>query len=277
MEILSKYIKWILIFLIYSSFFSCQEPYYPENLDDKEQVIVVDGMISNLPGPYEVKLTWASPYGKSHNIFIQGATVVISDDEGNEEILQEERFGTYKTSPDGLIGIVGRTYKVTIILPDGSIYVSTPVMMDNAPVISDIGVAIGKEYNIERNYSGKVLVEEQIGVNVFVDIDTDTNTFKFYRFDIRYFKKISSPQGRRIELWNMDEYPNLRSAQHLDSAYIIHQHNIGFFPYENYVLYWVARIKTLCIDQEAYNYYESMNDQLHAREYIFDPVVSLQH
>ena len=121
--------------------FSCIEKYYPE-LDSKyENVLVVDGMISNEPGPYYIKLSVASTVNDREFLPLSGYNVAIIDDAGTTEQLSEISPGTYTTSPNGIQGVVGRKYKTQFVSPDEKIYQSDFEVLKN-PIGIDTVYAI---------------------------------------------------------------------------------------------------------------------------------------
>lgn len=102
---------------------SCIEPFEP-TLEGAEDTLVVDGMITDAPGPYTVKLSLSfDPYAPV-TLPVTGAKVTIIEENGVEEILTEEVPGTYQTATNGIQGQVGKSYKVKIETTDGSVYES---------------------------------------------------------------------------------------------------------------------------------------------------------
>src|SRR5581483_8560589 len=94
--------------------------------------LVVEGLITDQPGPYVVTISRAVPVTQDAQlqtppIYESGATVVIQDDQGNRETLIEKSSGSYYTS--FFQGIVGRTYSISIKTIDGSTYESIPETM----------------------------------------------------------------------------------------------------------------------------------------------------
>lgn len=89
--------------------------------------IVVEGHISDQPGPYTVELN--STYdieSKLSRTAISAKQVVLSDNLGNSEVLANMDKGVYQTNPDGMRGTVGRVYTLRIELLDGRVYESKP-------------------------------------------------------------------------------------------------------------------------------------------------------
>jgi hypothetical protein len=104
----------------------------------KEPSVVVDGMITNEPGPYTVKLSWSSSTNESleYPLPIRGAIVSISDDIGNVEVLTEGDGGSYKTS--AIQGEIGREYKLSITTLEGVTYESIPAVLQPAGQIENL-------------------------------------------------------------------------------------------------------------------------------------------
>lgn len=99
-----------------------------------ETLLVVEGWISNEPGPYHISLTFTQPYFDAVDApRATGATVFLSDDEGLQALLEETSPGVY-TYPDS--GIVGRNYVLEIELQDGEQYRSeSELLREPVPII----------------------------------------------------------------------------------------------------------------------------------------------
>ena len=72
---------------------SCIDPVDFSEGDDSKS-LVVDGLITNAPGPYIVKLERTSDYNitSEHIEEVKGTIVFLSDDVGNSEILTESHM-----------------------------------------------------------------------------------------------------------------------------------------------------------------------------------------
>jgi hypothetical protein len=109
-----------------------------------EKVISVDLNTANPKPVFEaymendstcyVKATWTSSYyDNSPSPIIPNATMTISDQNGNNEVLTYEGNGIYKGS--SLIGIIGLTYTLSINL-DGNNYTASSIMNPLIPIDS---------------------------------------------------------------------------------------------------------------------------------------------
>ena len=117
------------LFLISSILFlmiipACEDPYWPELGEKYDNLLVVEGRISNQPGPYTVKLSHSTTLLYPKYFPLEGFEVVIEDDEGNSETLSETESGVYQTAPNGIRGITGRSYRLLLNGPDNQSYIS---------------------------------------------------------------------------------------------------------------------------------------------------------
>jgi len=109
----------LVLFLV-----SCIDEYWPEFHPKYEDILVVDGHISNQPGPYTIKLSTTSnvQYPKYHPL--THCQVIIEDDQGTSEELFETAPGVYITDEYGLKGESGSSYRIRITTPNEKIYIT---------------------------------------------------------------------------------------------------------------------------------------------------------
>ncbi len=105
-----KRIIYIAIFSIL--LISCEEVIELE-LNSTDPQIVIEGTITNQPGPYTIKITQTTDYFNPEEYpKVSYAVVNITDSEGNFETLLETEPGVYQTS--SFQGIEGRTYELYV-------------------------------------------------------------------------------------------------------------------------------------------------------------------
>ncbi|NCA86210.1 MAG: DUF4249 domain-containing protein [Clostridia bacterium] len=142
-----KYFGFIMLTILLTQ---CEEKYVPDLGDRYSEVLVVDGMITNGPGPYQVRLMLSSPVDHPEMTGLAGCTVTMSDDAGNNETLTSDSAGYYHTAANGLQGVPGRQYQLTIATPAGQRYASqweilkTPVPFDS--LYGEIGYQTVQDY-----------------------------------------------------------------------------------------------------------------------------------
>lgn len=158
----------LLKLLIATFLFSSCEKVIDINLNAKAPQIVIEGNITDQPGPYTVKLTQTVNYDEANTFpTITGAIVTISDNAGNSEILTETSLGIYSTST--LQSIIGRKYKLKVIANgkeyDASSTINPPVNIDTLKIIKQ---------NLPMSNKKIVYVE-------FTDIPGIANYYRFIK------------------------------------------------------------------------------------------------
>ena len=121
---IKKSFKYILPIILTFIINSCVEKYWPELNSSENNLLVIEGMISNQPGPYLINISLTSPIDTITQRPASNYTVEILDNRGNSETLQEIRDGVYSTSTNGIQGLIGRKYKININSPKGQNYAS---------------------------------------------------------------------------------------------------------------------------------------------------------
>lgn len=119
---MKKYICTILASLI---FISCTKE-IDLDLDSVSPQVVIEGNITDEPGPYTVKLSKTVPFRDANSYPpISGALVTISDNTGAIDILSEVRDGEYETN--SITGTPGRTYTLKVTA-EGKHYEAVSIM-----------------------------------------------------------------------------------------------------------------------------------------------------
>ncbi len=114
-------------FLLFFVLFSCTKV-INVNLNNANPNIVIEGVVSDAPGPYQVQLTQTVNFSDP-NVFppVTGATVKITDSTlGITDLLKEVVPGTYVTQKL-LQGVTGHTYQL-YVLSNGQTYTASSTM-----------------------------------------------------------------------------------------------------------------------------------------------------
>ena len=110
---------WQAIVLVLGIGFSACEKVIEIDLNEADIKLVVEGNITNGAGPYLIKLSQSGAYfGESTYNKAEGASITISDDAGNTDVLEEQEAGMYYTQ--NLQGNPGRSYTLAIDFNDVS-------------------------------------------------------------------------------------------------------------------------------------------------------------
>lgn len=156
---------------------SCIEEYWPELTGDYDNLLVIEGKITNEPGPYTIKLSRSSSLLEPDYNPLSGANITISDDQGNSETLSESSAGIYKTSETGMQGVIGRMYKL-MIESNGKTYESE---------YEELLAPVGVESIIFKEEIHKVSETDEIyetGYQFYLTTETAINDKNYYYWEI---------------------------------------------------------------------------------------------
>ncbi len=131
----------LLIFLVGWTFIdACVEriEFDIPNIYSKD--VVIDGLITNEPGPYTVKLSSVIAEDDTHplGIPLYAKRITVSDNAGHVEDLVLTGAGEYQTQVNGMQGVVGREYSIRVEMEDGSIFESAPDKMSSGGAVDSV-------------------------------------------------------------------------------------------------------------------------------------------
>ena len=255
---------------------SCVTEYEPGTVSIPPSLIV-EGQITDQPGPYFVKLTRTADYSyKSLNLLETGAVLTISDNLGNQETLKEITGGTYQTAVGGMQGVVGGRYKLTIETKDGKRYESEAEVMQAAPPITKLYYEYTKE-------AGGLTAAKNQGWDVYLDTkdpETPGNYYRWswthYEFTAVCFQK-ELPNGRLTGLgccsncWNITRcYTciSVTSDASINGQNISRQF-ISRVPYKSKAPYYLE-VQQQAISKGAYEFWKSVKGLVNNTGGLFD-------
>jgi hypothetical protein len=167
---------------------SCQEV-VSIDLNKADPHIVIEGIISDQPGPYTVKVSMTGNYFEPSLYFppVTDAQIVVTDDRGQRDTLKEADQGTYLSTH--LLGIEGRTYSMSVVTG-------------------------GKTYNASSTMPAKVLIDSiyavartgfrsEPGFDIYVMFKDSPEPGNYYRLNAKSSTLIpaDSIDGRRFRLY----------------------------------------------------------------------------
>jgi hypothetical protein len=162
--------KILIIFLLQAVLFpSCIEPFEPE-IKNYENLLVVDGLLTNSEPAAVVYLSRSFPYNSSNSLKEKAANVSISDESGSVYILNEISAGKY-VSAANLTPVTGSRYTLRIVTSDGMEYRSVPQEYLTAPPIDSV------YYEVTRDN------DQAEGISLFVDASGADQGSRYYRWE----------------------------------------------------------------------------------------------
>jgi len=171
------YITLISLILLINS---CIVQFIPE-IDEDKELLVVEGLITDQPEAYSVKLSKSLPLGRKNVAKpVKGCIVKISDDLDQVYTLKESVPGTYVTDPIKFKGKIGRKYTLHISTNTTNYnlnYESLPMEMKPVPEIDSL-------YYEKKTIKEKDDISQAVeGCQVYLNTHDPANNCKFYRWE----------------------------------------------------------------------------------------------
>lgn len=159
---------------------ACTDVYEPE-IDMVDNHLVVEGLITNQPGPHVIRLTRSSAFGKSfQRVSVRNARVFVTDSKGVEVFLPETGAGNYLT-PASFAGEVGESYVLHIETSNGIVYRSDPQRLMPPLQVDQVTTEPGiKLFFLSSSVSASLSQEDvQVGKIFFSVTGRDQPRFRF--------------------------------------------------------------------------------------------------
>ncbi len=224
----------LLLILIIAS---CIEPFTVNN-SKSEEVLVVEGMITNDPGPYKIYLSKTTSATDPKDNPYTDATVKIMDDIDYTETLTQTEPGVFVTDSMCIQGTIGRKYKIVIEAFDGKKYESEYSELKEPIPIDELFC----EYELKHDFA----------------TGTDTEGYRFYSKFQPYIDR------NTYLLWLSEETYMYEAPFSIDYIWIGYLH-----PFEN-----PDSLKTCWITCEVKEINTLVNDPLRNQQLI---TVTLNH
>ncbi|HAG16067.1 MAG TPA: hypothetical protein DCG69_06015 [Bacteroidales bacterium] len=272
---------------------SCVEEYWPELDTAADQLLVVDGKISNFPGPYTVKLSYSSAINQQANNPISLAKVSLVDNLGNTENFVETSPGNYSSSASGMQGIVGRSYKIKIQLSNGKKYESD--FEELKPTVDVENLLVEESVQLAKND----LETDQEGYQFYVNskVASSTKTYFYWEIEETYeyhsdYRIIFLYRGRRYPITDFNPYGLAKvvnedtlfycwktqpiperfsySTEYLSSP-VIKNLPLHFIPFTDERLRYKYSIlvNQYSISENAYTFLDQLNKQNNSEDALF--------
>ena len=272
-----KYFYFTLVAIFFIT--SCIEPFHPE-VKKYEELLVIEGGITNEEPPYTIKLSLSTSIYNSKRQSVGNAEVQIIDSDNNIETFTEVEQGTYKSEINGMQGTVGKNYKLKITTLQGKIYETDFITMQKPVEIKEI------KHEIEY-HQDEISNENYVGVQFYLDTyspDKDTayylwqniETYKFnsdYPIDLifdGYFYTLNNPDSLRT-CYGTNLIKEIFTQKILKTDELAHNNiklNYVNSTTKRLTIRYSLLVKQLIIDKQAYNYW-SILKQLNSEQGSF--------
>jgi hypothetical protein len=167
----------------------CIKQFIPEVSEDQD-ILVVEGLITDQPGQNEIKVSTSMPLGISSSANpVTGCTATITDNLGNIYNLQERDSGTYVADPS-FQGVIGRSYTLHLKASSSyhnQTYESSAVLMNPVPPIDSLYY---ERLVLKRGDDGFPTGE---GCQIYISTHDPGNMCKYYRWEFAETWEIRLP------------------------------------------------------------------------------------
>ena len=253
------------IFILIVLFSSCIERYKPD-ITKYEDVFVVDGKLTNLPGPYVVKLSRSYKFEEKAGLPVSGAQLKIVDNEGMETGLEETDEGVYVTTDNAFRGIVGKSYKLQIKLGD-ELYES-----EMEPLIEPVSID-----SIFWEFKGTD--SNRKGIQLLLNTHDAQNKTRYYGWEYvdtwKYIVPIDAPDyldRREGYASSSNYYYNIATTIHRNTD-IIERRPLQFIGEDVNKLYlrYSIMVTQYAFTEQSYKYFKDLVSINQNQGSLFDP------
>jgi len=264
--------KIIIILFILLSITSCVEKYWPE-MTKYEDVLVVDGVLTNGNEACEVRLSYSSSINNDKLIPINNAELCITDNNNIETSLVETGDGVYQVSDTLFRGQIGNSYQLHIALANGRTYISDiEILKAPSPIDSVYGVhELHEDINFNHDISG---------IQFYLDNHSNisdtcyylwklSQTFEYHStFDIDYLYV-----GWFMPNPNPDSLNTCWATSNVDKIFTMSTEHLNNPEITNFPLIYISTqtkqlsvrysllVKQLSISKTAFNFWDALRQQ----------------
>jgi hypothetical protein len=286
---------------------SCYKPYHDDAMAS-QKVLVVNGMITNEPVSYHVRLSYATQFDSLGPASpLTSARVTVTDNHGNLFFFNDRGDGDYLSDSLQFKSRPGNLYTLNITTPDGERYESDPQKL----LVEVPPDSVYAEYDNQETLSkitGMMALTH--GADILIDIKNRTDALPhfliktnlvrqyFYTvcplFQSCYLYYCWQTTNANTDINLTDEGFALNSASVTRHAICFIDDNLNFnaltyglghqqpdmsyvgisnSEYGNYMVHTrIIYLKQYAINNETYVYYKGMQDQLLSNGKLFDPI-----
>jgi len=248
----------------------CIAQFIPEVGED-QNLLVVDGIITDQPGQNSVKLSVSSPLGgKSGARPLSSCNVTVSDDFGNSFKFTETDAGTYL--PDAsFCGSVGRSYTLNIHSGESRLklsYQSLPVMMKSVPPIDSV---YWEKQVLSVDSRGGPVSE---GCQIYLNTHDPSNSCKYYRWEFtetwEFYIPYYVPNNHCWITENSDNIIIKNASSFSDDRIVRQPLNIVSNTTDRLKEKYSILVKQYSVSEQEYGYWEKLQNVIQHVGSLYD-------
>jgi len=194
---------YIILVLLLLMCKACIDPYEPV-INEVQEVLVIDGVITDRPGMHKVTVSLSTPYGDPEFKPAGGCMVSVQDDLGNIEFYAEDynTEGVYEAWLDEPFLGVGKSYSLQVVTPSNIVLHSDYDTLLSCPPIDSI-------YYMEQVFGGEDPDDIWNGIQFYNDVRGFDGGARNYRWKPVATWEYHSPSAWNYLWYKEMIYPNL--------------------------------------------------------------------
>jgi hypothetical protein len=166
-------------------------------LDNYDNLLVVDALITDKQETYRVKLSRTISSSTEFPSPVTGALVSVFDEMGTEYFFLEKESGEYYSDSTVFQAEVGKAYALRIITKEGEHYESEYERMISVPDINKLYYRIEEEVIESEN-------REYRGLGFYIDTKDESGECRYYRWEFAEDWEFSTPFPKMVEYFRSD-------------------------------------------------------------------------
>jgi len=258
----------------------CLEEFDPKIPDSKNGFLVIDGVITDQPGPYAITITKSSSLDEESEPVTGIADILIEAEDGVLENLTETDVGVYQT--DILQGQVGNGYRLSFTYQNQR-YQSSWETIRPSPIIDSV--------YFQEEIRGTTDLDINVrGLQFFIDNHIENGDKQYFRYEWEETWKFAAPAPILFDYFGNDsirltlEPPadicwkqinsigiNLATTENLTEN-VLSGHNLGFITGDDdrFTIRYSLLAKQFSIDQKEYIFWKNLEESNEELGNLFD-------
>jgi len=249
-----------------SVFLNCVDPIEIDNIDRSRSVPVIEGFITDQPGPHTIKLSYSTEFTDRFYTPITGASVVLSGSDNHQERFVELTEGTYISSTS-FSAIPGTVYTLEISIGEDT-YLSSEVGLKKGQPLN--AIEFREDAIPSLNYYGDIKYVK--GVRLFAPIKNHDKTENYYSYKVipTYLFEAERADENGPNRWCYVTISD-KTFNILKDRKGGFNHDISFYGFSDKFLHTFSfLVQQYSMTKEAYDFWEKVKNMLANTGGLFD-------
>lgn len=260
------------VFILSVCTYSCVERFWPE-VTRYDNLLVVDGLLTNGNDPVIVKLATSSPINENVLNPLSGGELHITDENLTETPFIETEPGTYQVMDSSFRGKIGSDYKLHIYLADGRNYESDICHLSPPSPIDSV-------YGVIESFDIQNSIRRLWGMQFYINNHSVTGDTCYYQWRLSQTYKYKSSlnidytwEGEFIPYPKPDSLRTCWKSEQINQIYTYSTAHIDPPVIKQFPLIFVTTktrelsirysllVKQLSISGDAFNFWDALRQQ----------------